>query len=140
MDATKRTKVESLLARPILGRLATSSPAGQPHVVPVWFLWEEGVVWVSSFRNTRKVKDLERNPKCAIVVDLPKPEGGITAVLLEGTAELTAVGSPDVQARLEKIYVKYLGTDGLLGREPQNWLTSPDNRLIKLKPARLISW
>jgi hypothetical protein len=72
MDVERQKEIEALLAKPTLARLATASPSGQPHVVPVWFLWEQGAVRISSYQSTRKVKDLERNPRCALVVDLPK--------------------------------------------------------------------
>ena len=70
MSATQ-AQIDAFLATPsLLGRLATVSPQGIPHVVPVWFLWEDDAVWVSSYRSTRKIGDLERNPKCAIVIDV----------------------------------------------------------------------
>jgi PPOX class probable F420-dependent enzyme len=140
MDAEKQRKIEALLARPILARLATTSPSGQPHVVPVWFLWEEGAAWISSYQSTRKVKDLERNPKCALVVDLPKATDGITAVLLEGEVELLAGSRPEVRLRIERLYLKYLGPKGILKKEPQEWLNSPENLLIKLTPKKIASW
>jgi len=140
MDAEKQRKIEALLARPILARLATASPTGQPHVVPVWFLWEQGAAWVSSYRSTRKVKDLERNPRCALVVDLPKATDGITAVLLEGEVELLAGSRPEVRLRIERLYLKYLGAKGILKKEPQEWLNSPENLLIKLSPKKIASW
>lgn len=133
-------QAEEFLARPILGRLATASPDGQPHVVPVWFLWEEDTVWISSYRSTRKVIDLERNPKCALVVDVEEAMGGLTAVTLEGHAELVSTAVDEVKKRIERIYVKYLGEDGVLENDPQAWLNSPENVLIKLTPARIKTW
>jgi nitroimidazol reductase NimA-like FMN-containing flavoprotein (pyridoxamine 5'-phosphate oxidase superfamily) len=135
-----QAQIDALLAQPILGRLATASASGQPHVVPVWFLWEDGVLWISSFRTTRKVNDLEQNPKCALVVDLPKAEDGLTAVLLEGEAAIEPTSSSEVRARIARVYIKYLGPQGVLEKEPQEWLDSPDNRLIKLAPKRIITW
>jgi PPOX class probable F420-dependent enzyme len=140
MDAEKQRKIESLLARPILAHLATASPSGQLHVVPVWFLWEQGAAWISSYQSTRKVKDLELNPRCALVVDLPKARDGITAVLLEGEVELLAGSRPEVRLRIERLYLKYLGAKGILKKEPQEWLNSPENLLIKLTPKKVASW
>jgi len=134
MDAERQKKIEALLAKPTLARLATASPSGQPHVVPVWFLWEEGAAWISSYQSTRKVKDLRRNPKCALIVD------GITAVLLEGEVELLAGSRPEVHACIERLYLKYLGPKGILKKEPQEWLNSPENLLIKLTPKKVASW
>lgn len=133
-------QAEEFLARQILGRLATASREGQPHVVPVWFLWEDGAAWISSYRSTRKVIDLERNPKCALVVDVEDAAGGLTAVTLEGLAELVSTPIDEVKKRIERIYTKYLGEDGVLEKDPQEWLNSPENVLIKLTPTRVKFW
>jgi PPOX class probable F420-dependent enzyme len=133
-------QAEEFLARRLLGRLATASTDGQPHVVPVWFLWEDGVIWISSYRSTRKVIDLERNPKCALVVDVEEAEGGLTAVMLEGRAELVSSPPNAVKQRIERIYTKYLGVEGVLENDPQEWLNSPENVLVKLMPTRVKAW
>ena len=132
--------VEEFLTRPLLGRLATASPDGQPHVVPVWFLWEDGAAWISSYRSTRKVIDLERNPKCALIVDVEEAEGSLTAVMLEGRAELVSTPPNAVKQRIERIYTKYLGAEGVHDNDPQEWLNSVENVLIKLTPTRVKAW
>ncbi len=137
---SKQSRIDSFLAQPILARLATVSKEAQPHIVPVWFLWEDGRAWVSSYASTRKVRDLQDNPKCALVVDLQDARHGLTAVLLEGEAELLSLISPEVRARVERLYTKYLNPQGILAKEPQEWLNSPKNLLVKFTPKRLISW
>ncbi|MCX7756461.1 MAG: PPOX class F420-dependent oxidoreductase [Anaerolineales bacterium] len=133
-------EAQAFLARPLLGRLATASPDGQPHVVPVWFLWEDGCVWVSSFQSTRKVIDLQNNPQCAIVVDIEQGQEPLSAVVIEGHAELIRAPFSEVRQRAQRIYAKYLGAEGVLAAEPQSWLDSPENLLIKITPKRVKTW
>ena len=133
-------EITEFLTRKLIGRLATALPDGQPHVVPVWFLWDDGAIWISSYRSTRKVIDIERNNKCAIVIDIEKADGGLTAVMLEGTSELVDTPVINVKERIERIYIKYLGNDGVLEADPQTWLNSPENVLIKLTPTRMKTW
>lgn len=133
-------EAQAFLTRPLLGRLATASPDGQPHVVPVWFLFEDGFVWVSAFQTTRKVIDLERNPKCAIVVDIEQGQESLSAVALEGRAELARAPFLEVRQRAQRIYAKYLGPEGVLAPDPQSWLDSPENLLIKITPTRVKTW
>ncbi len=130
----------NLLTRPVLGRLATASREAQPHVVPVWFLWEDDLLWISSFSSTRKNIDLQQNPKCAIVIDLEQAADGLTAVMLEGGAELVSEPRQAVRERIERVYLKYLGPEGLLEPDPQSWLNSPENVLIKFTPTRIKTW
>lgn len=132
--------MQEFLARPLLARLATASPDAQPHVIPVWFLWEDGFIWVSSYRSTRKIGDLERNPKCAIVIDVEQAEGQMAAVMIEGNAELVNTPKAETRARIERVYTKYLGPEGVLAPDPQSWLDSEENLLIKIMPRRIKSW
>jgi PPOX class probable F420-dependent enzyme len=133
-------QIDSFLARPLLGRFATVSPNGQPHVVPVWYMWEEGAAWISSYESTRKIERLRNNPKCALVVDAEEAIEGVSAVILEGAAELVSGPREEVKARIERIYTRYLGPQGVLEADPQEWLNSPENLLIKLPPQRIKSW
>ncbi len=133
-------ETQDFLTRPLLGRLATASPDGQPHVVPVWFLFEDGFIWVSAFQSTRKIIDLERNPKCAIVIDIEQGQEALSAVAIEGRAELVRTPFVEVRQRAQRIYAKYLGAEGVLAAEPQSWLDSPENLLIKITPARVKTW
>jgi PPOX class probable F420-dependent enzyme len=140
VNDSKQKRMDEFLAGAHLARLATASLKGQPHVVPVWFLWEEGTAWISAYASTRKVKELIQNPKCALVVDLVKSEHGITGVLLEGRAELLTGFDDAVRKRIERIYVKYLGPEGVMGKDPQEWLKSAENTLIRLKADKIRVW
>ena len=71
--------------------LATTSPDGRPHVVPVGVLFVDGNLYFSASRASRKARNLERDPRCVVTVathpfDLVF-EG--TAALVTDEAELT---------------------------------------------------
>jgi nitroimidazol reductase NimA-like FMN-containing flavoprotein (pyridoxamine 5'-phosphate oxidase superfamily) len=142
MDAEKENLMRSLLAEPVLARLATANAKTlQPHVVPVWFLWEGNSLWISAFISTRKVKDLQKNPRCAVLIEPAQPQGSpLQAVLLEGAAELIAEPASLVAEMSERIYTKYMGPEGVLAPEPQSWKQDPENRLVRLTPERRIAW
>ncbi|MBN2386256.1 MAG: TIGR03618 family F420-dependent PPOX class oxidoreductase [Anaerolineales bacterium] len=134
-------KINAFLSTPkLLGRLATVSPDGQPHVVPVWYLWETGRIWIHSYPSTQKIAHLDRNPRCAFVVDVQEAVEGLTAVLFEGRAELVTTPRPEVRERAERIYQRYLGPQELAQDDPQSWLDSPEGLLIKLIPDKVKSW
>ena len=140
MPVETTPEAAEFLSRPLLARLATATSDGQPHVVPVWFMWEDGFIWVSSFRSTKKITDLEKNQKCAIVVDVEQAEKQMAAVAIEGTAELLSTPIDETRAIIERIYTKYLGADGVLASDPQSWLASEENLLIKITPKRIKTW
>jgi hypothetical protein len=63
--------------------IATVSEAGAPHVMPVWGLWLDETIWVSSSRASRKSRNLRGEPRCTITTDDP-----YQPVIVEGIAEL----------------------------------------------------
>ena len=66
-----------------MAHLATSAD-GRPHVAPVWYLYEDGVV--SLVTSGRKLANVRENPRVALSVQ--KDEGGDAqwTVTLLGTA------------------------------------------------------
>jgi pyridoxamine 5'-phosphate oxidase family protein len=57
----------------LLGRLATGGPDGQPHVVPVSFLYNAELDTIDigghDFARRKKYQDVQRNPRVAFLVD-----------------------------------------------------------------------
>ena len=142
MDVDKKQHLQDLLAEPVLARLATADPQTlQPHVVPVWFWWDGSSLWISAFVSTRKVKELLKNQRCAVLIEPTQPKGSpLQAVLLEGAAEVIREPADLVAQMSERIYAKYLGPDGVLAAEPQSWMRDPENRLVKLTPSKQMTW
>jgi nitroimidazol reductase NimA-like FMN-containing flavoprotein (pyridoxamine 5'-phosphate oxidase superfamily) len=137
----RKPLVEAVLAEPVLARLATTNPKTlQPHVVPVWFMWDGENIWISSFVSTRKIRELKINPRGAVLIESKQQGGKLTAVLLEGDVELVTQPRQMVSEIATRIYVRYLGAEGVMKPEPQSWLVDPENLLIKLTPRRIISW
>lgn len=141
IEKSKQDLIDELLAKPVLARLATANAATlQPHVVPLWFLWDGAAAWISSFASTRKIKDLQTNQRAALLVE-PQQEGfNLQAVLLEGEVELITEPRDFVASQSLKIYTHYMGLEGVLTADPQSWAVDPENRLIKLVPDQVIAW
>jgi PPOX class probable F420-dependent enzyme len=132
--------LDEFLALPHLARMATTNPDTlQPHAVPVWYGWDGKSIWISSYRSTRKICDLQKNPRISIVID--SAEGNQTgAVILEGEAELVTGPADFLRTQITWVYTRYLGPEGVLAPDPQSWIASPENLLIKLTPAKIMSW
>lgn len=141
-EPEKRTWIIDLLDQPVLARLATANPETcQPHVVPLWYIWDSENAWVSGFGSTRKFKELIVNPNCAILIEPANPkESKLQAVLLEGQAEVIRDDREIIEQMSTRIYVRYLGEDGAQESEPQSWIHDPENLVVKLKPTRVFAW
>jgi general stress protein 26 len=135
-----KEQIDAYLDQPLLARMATASAATvQPHVVPVWYLWDGQSIWVHGHSSTRKFKELAANPACSIIVDHATSGVDFWAVLLEGQAEL--ITDPAVVVLVaERIYVRYIGAEGLLDPVPQSWIHDAESLLLKLTPSRTVTW
>ncbi|HET9974820.1 MAG TPA: PPOX class F420-dependent oxidoreductase [Streptosporangiaceae bacterium] len=106
------------LAERRLGRLATVDPDGLPHVVPLGWSYNPvlGTIDIGGreFAKTRKFRNVQANPKVALVIDDVLPPWRPRCVMVRGEAEaLGQAAGPD-------------GTQ--LGP------------IIRIHPTRVISW
>jgi uncharacterized pyridoxamine 5'-phosphate oxidase family protein len=62
--------------------IATTRPDGRPHVMIVWALWMDGVLYFSTGKESRKARNLAHNPHCIMCSE--KADEG---VILEGVIE-----------------------------------------------------
>jgi nitroimidazol reductase NimA-like FMN-containing flavoprotein (pyridoxamine 5'-phosphate oxidase superfamily) len=133
--------IEALLASPVLARIATADPVTcQPHVVPVWFAWDGKSLWISSFTNTRKVRELRLNPKCSVLIEPTDSNISLQAVIFEGEVEFITQPKEYIIETATRIYARYLGSEGVLSSESQSWLYDPHHLIIKLTPQKIITW
>ena len=113
-------RVETLLTGdPVTAHLATCKD-GRPHVAPVWFRYEDGVVELVT--GGRKLADLSENPYVSLSVE--KSDGGDPAwmVTLRGTATVVEDEAAFREAN-RRINRKY-------GAEDESW---EDNTLVRIR-------
>jgi PPOX class probable F420-dependent enzyme len=140
LKVAQKPLVRAFLDGAHLARLATCNPATlQPHVVPVWYEWDGELIWISSFRSTRKVREIRKNPRVSLVIDTPGGSGPAPGVVFEGQAELIADPVMGIE-RGARIYTRYLGPQGVLEAEPQSWLHDPEHLLIRINPQHVYAW
>jgi PPOX class probable F420-dependent enzyme len=66
--------------------IVTVRADGRPHSAPVWGLWVDGAVVFSTSRESRKGRNLARDPR--LVINL---ESGDDVVILEGEVQTIAL-------------------------------------------------
>ncbi len=111
--------------------LATVSPAGTPHLMPVWALWQAGALWFSCSNGSRKTRNLLANPRCSL-----STSNTAQPVVVRGRAEVVA-GLTEIQALIDAENAKY-GTDysmDFLGPASSTWFKVSAERVIGLDVA-----
>jgi pyridoxamine 5'-phosphate oxidase family protein len=107
----------------MLGRLATVSPDGQPHVVPVAFRYnpDQDTIDIGGhdFAKRKKFRDVQQEPRVAFVVDdvasfNPWRARGIE---MRGEAEILKTGGtsilPDFDPAMFRIHAKHVVSWGI---------------------------
>ena len=110
-EEAARSLMSDILSRPLFAHLATSSESG-PRESPVWFLWEDGALWIIGNNRTDSFpKRVERDPRCAVgVVDFDVSTGLVQHVGFRGRACLR----PHDEKRMRRLLGRYMG-------EPESW-------------------
>lgn len=124
-------ELEELLTGERTLRAATVSERGEPHVVPLWFFWHAGSVWVTSLRKSRRARDLASGSPAALCVDTGQEYAELRGAVLYGRFE-AADGHPDLPAARRGLGRKYWGIDDVPELRSHGWL--------KFTPERIVSW
>ncbi|MEM2786053.1 MAG: pyridoxamine 5'-phosphate oxidase family protein [Candidatus Nitrosotenuis sp.] len=123
-------KEKKFLAHMEEARFATVNK-DMPHVKPVSFIFADDAFFIATDYKTRTWKNIKKNPKAAITVDVYKP-GGHKAVLAQGKVKAIENG-PEFQ----KIYEKFFNKFEWVRREPWKEGEAP---FLKLIPTTKVSW
>jgi PPOX class probable F420-dependent enzyme len=117
-----------LLDAPV-ATFATIAPDEHPQLSELWFLAEDGVVRLSLNSSRQKVKNLQRNPACSLLIlDLANPYRYIE---IRGDAELAP--DPDY-AFAERVGAKY-GADLRSMDQP-----GETRVVVTIRPKRIHTW
>lgn len=67
---------------------ATIGPRGWPHSMPLWYVVRDGEVWAWTFAKSQKVKNLERDARCTLLVEAGDGYGELRGVQIEAETEI----------------------------------------------------
>jgi PPOX class probable F420-dependent enzyme len=124
---------EEFLAEVNVAILATVDRRGRPHAAPIWYLYEDGVLLLSTGRGSQKHRNIVANPEVTLVIDrrtLP-----YYAVMVHGRAE---IGEPLSEEQRLRLAIRYLGED--VGRRYVERTAGSDSVSIRIRPRKVIDF
>jgi hypothetical protein len=90
--------VARAVARRSFAVLATSSPSGRPHGAGVTYQLAGGHIWVSTYRESRKARNVAGRPEVALTVTVPRiPFFPPATVQIQGRAEIVGLDDPELR-------------------------------------------
>jgi PPOX class probable F420-dependent enzyme len=124
---------EAFLAEANVAILATVDRRGRPHAAPIWYLYENGALIISTGHGSQKHRNIESNDNVTLVIDrrtLP-----YYAVMVHGRAE---IGPPLTEEQRLRMATRYLGDD--LGRRYIERTTGGDSISIRVQPSKIVQY
>ncbi len=119
--------------------VATLDPDGSPHVVPLWFVWLEDALYVSTRRGSRTWRNVRADPRVALTVDVGRAWTEIAGVTIRGLAERLRAEDPAMRRPMSAWHEKYrslLAGEGFARFAEQ----VRDLGFLRVPPAVLASW
>lgn len=106
--------------------LASLRSTGRPHLVPLWFVWAGGRIYLCVTGSSVKVRNISANPAVSLAL-----ESGSSPVVVEGQASLLARPWPeDAVEGFQRKYDWTITTDAeydtLIAVTPQRWLMAQE--------------
>jgi PPOX class probable F420-dependent enzyme len=128
-------EIEEFLTRGTrTAKLATTSANGSPHVMPVWFIVEDGVIIFNTGKDTVKGRNLSRDPRVSLVVDDEAPP--FAFIHMRGRAQLSE-DPAEVLRTATLIGGRYMGPDRAEEFGRRNGV--PGELVVSLRPERVIA-
>lgn len=122
---------EERLAASLVYWMATTDPAGAPHLRPIWAAWADGSLWFEGGQRTRWARNLLAGSSCAMSV-----ERGSDAVIVEGRPEMLAAPDAALERQIVAGYEKYVAALDYRV-DPANWR---EGGLWRLRPVLAFGW
>jgi nitroimidazol reductase NimA-like FMN-containing flavoprotein (pyridoxamine 5'-phosphate oxidase superfamily) len=127
---------ETLAGRHIAS-LGTESEDGSVHLTAVWYLFEDGCLFVATSSRSRKARNVVSRPKASLMVDTrtPASERGLVAVC---KAEVIAGDtSKEINTRIHR---RYMSEAAIADPRAGGTMAAMDDITLKLTPTGWYTW
>lgn len=90
-----------------VGVIATLRKDGMPYTVPVWWLWKDGVAWITGTYSRVWCKQLLRDGRASLCIEATAPVSG--HVEFDGHCEAFELPDFDIWPISRELATKYVG-------------------------------
>ncbi|HSJ49704.1 MAG TPA: pyridoxamine 5'-phosphate oxidase family protein [Actinomycetota bacterium] len=137
-------RADAAAARRLFGGLPVASVAtigddGFPHVVPLWFVWPDDAIYVSTRQESRTWANAAADPRVALTIDVGRAWVEIAGIEVRGHAELLSAERPEMRSAISAWHEKYrslLAGDGF----PRFAEEVRGLGFLRIVPERIAAW
>ena len=129
--------VRELLEMRLIGVLATLEPDGSVHAVPMWIASGDGAILLGTGSRSRKVRNLERDPRATLVLHDSRPGAEVCGASIRGRVEL--VRGDEAASLVRDVHRRYVGDARERLPEVEAFLGS-DDVAFRFVPEAAFTW
>jgi nitroimidazol reductase NimA-like FMN-containing flavoprotein (pyridoxamine 5'-phosphate oxidase superfamily) len=136
-NMTIEVSFQKLLEERHIATLGTENSDGSLHLTAVWYLFENGFLYVATSSKTKKARNVAMRPKASLMVDARKPgkERGITV-----SCEATLISGTRSQEINRRVHSRYMSAAALGDPAVGPVFAAFDDVTIQIEPSACFSW
>ena len=141
-EMSKAEVARFLMQGTLTGKLATVKKDGSPHVVPIWFVVENGKgrgktgnIILTTGETSTKANNIQHDDRVSICIDDQKPP--FSFVTIHGTAKIYPYKQKEVLKWATKIAERYVGKKNAKTYGEVN--SGEGAVLVRIKPTKVIA-
>jgi PPOX class probable F420-dependent enzyme len=125
-------------------QVATVGPQGRPHLVPLWYVVDDGdgdpVLRGWTFAKSQKAKNLERDPRATISIDDGVQYQDLRGVMME--CDVAVERDPEAVVPYGMALFERYGPGGELAPEVRDMVLAQAQKRVGLRftPTRVVTW
>src|SRR5262245_37635568 len=137
-------EMQAFFAEERVATCATLGPNGRPHLMPLWYFVDEGLIMGWTFGKSQKVKNLERLPQATLQIEAGRDQyAELRGVMLECDVEILR-DPQSVEAIGLALMRRYggLAADAEIPAEARAGMLKQVSKRVGLRftPTRIVSW
>ncbi len=130
-------RFQQLLQGRYIATFGTENADGTIHLTAVWYLFEDGCLFVATSSKSRKARNVVVRPKASLMVDVRKP-GAERGVTTAGTVEL--ISGKQSQQINRRIHSRYMSPAAISDSHVGPVFASFDDVTMRLTPVSWTTW
>ena len=126
--------MEQFLARRHIAALGTHNKNGSIQLSAVWYLHEDGSVYIPTSAATVKGHNVRERPTASVLIDSREPGGNVITASGSGPAE--ALDGEEAARMNLRVFERYISAEAIADSNCGGYLIENDTVCIKVTPKR----
>ena len=135
-------EIDAFLEEPHSAGLVSIGEDGYPHATAMFYVVRAGLMTFATYARSQKVRNLERNPKAAVLVETGHDYSELRGVLIQGDADLRR--APDLAGDVMiELASRYWGFDPETASDDAIEMIrerGSKRTVVVINPVRVVSW